>query len=61
MLFFLSVVGGCEAGTPTGDFKTDARRKAALEAFERAEPRSPTVYDWFSLILFYFPLFQTHN
>ncbi|XP_034695196.1 dormancy-associated protein homolog 4 isoform X1 [Vitis riparia] len=48
-------------GTPTGDYKTDARRKAALEAFERAEPRSPTVYDWFSLIFIFFPLFQTHN
>lgn len=58
MLFFLSVVGGCEAGTPTGDYKTDARRKAALEAFERAEPRSPTVYDWFSLIFFFFHSFR---
>ena len=37
------MVDGCVAGTPSGDYKRDTRRKAALEPFERAEPRSPTV------------------
>ena len=32
-------------GTPSEDFKRLTRKKKG-EAFERAEPRSPTVYDW---------------
>ncbi|KAA8541599.1 hypothetical protein F0562_022751 [Nyssa sinensis] len=32
--------------TPRGDFKRLTRRKWSPEAVERAEPRSPTVYDW---------------
>ncbi|KAF8393675.1 hypothetical protein HHK36_021922 [Tetracentron sinense] len=32
--------------TPRGDFKRLGRRNSTSEAFERAEPRSPTVYDW---------------
>lgn len=37
------------AGTPPGDFKRFTRRKPLAQALEeRAEPRSPTVYDWFS-------------
>eukprot|EP00262_Sarcandra_glabra_P020852 TRINITY_DN848_c0_g3_i1.p1 TRINITY_DN848_c0_g3~~TRINITY_DN848_c0_g3_i1.p1 ORF type:complete len:123 (+),score=1.67 TRINITY_DN848_c0_g3_i1:137-505(+) len=31
--------------TPRGDAKR-LRRKSTSEAFERAKPRSPTVYDW---------------
>uniref|UniRef100_A0A5B6ZI98 Putative auxin-repressed 12.protein isoform X2 n=1 Tax=Davidia involucrata TaxID=16924 RepID=A0A5B6ZI98_DAVIN len=32
---------------PGGDFKRLTRRKSSRpEAFEHAEPRSPTVYDW---------------
>ncbi|XP_031501092.1 dormancy-associated protein homolog 3-like isoform X1 [Nymphaea colorata] len=31
--------------TPRGDVKR-FRRKFPTESFERAEPRSPTVYDW---------------
>lgn len=31
-------------GTPREDFKRPNRKRG--EAFERAEPRSPTVYDW---------------
>ncbi|GAY60356.1 hypothetical protein CUMW_201380 [Citrus unshiu] len=34
-------------GTPPGDFKRFTRRKPLAQALEeRAEPRSPTVYDW---------------
>ncbi|KAL9460695.1 hypothetical protein AB3S75_003824 [Citrus x aurantiifolia] len=34
-------------GTPPGDFKRFTRRKSLAQALEeRAEPRSPTVYDW---------------
>ncbi|PIA27573.1 hypothetical protein AQUCO_07600028v1 [Aquilegia coerulea] len=32
--------------TPRSDMKRLSRRKTISEAFERAEPRSPTVYDW---------------
>ena len=32
--------------TPRSDMKRLSRRKSMSEAFERAEPRSPTVYDW---------------
>ncbi|KAF9614821.1 hypothetical protein IFM89_020744 [Coptis chinensis] len=32
--------------TPRSDMKRLSRRKTMSEAFERAEPRSPTVYDW---------------
>lgn len=53
--FAVFFIDGCEAGTPSGDYKRDTRRKAALEAFGPAEPRSPTVYDWFSLFYFFFP------
>ncbi|XP_031388251.1 dormancy-associated protein homolog 4-like [Punica granatum] len=33
-------------GTPSADFKKLSRRKQAAETSQRAEPRSPTVYDW---------------
>ncbi|MFQ6639146.1 hypothetical protein Gotur_015888 [Gossypium turneri] len=36
-------------GTPTGDFRRFTRRKSPAEALQSEEPRSPTVYDWFSL------------
>ncbi len=32
--------------TPRTDMKRLSRRKSMSEAFGRAEPRSPTVYDW---------------
>ena len=37
------------AGTTGGDFRRFTRRNSSAEALESAEPRSPTVYDWFSL------------
>ncbi|XWS18782.1 hypothetical protein CRYUN_Cryun32bG0074200 [Craigia yunnanensis] len=39
-------------GTPRGGFRRLTRRKSSAEALESAEPRSPTVYDWFFLFLF---------
>ncbi|KAK4778066.1 hypothetical protein SAY87_018253 [Trapa incisa] len=35
-----------EEGIPSADLKRLTRRKSAVEPSERAEPRSPTVYDW---------------
>ncbi|KAK2653194.1 hypothetical protein Ddye_013050 [Dipteronia dyeriana] len=39
-------------GTPHGDFKRFTRRKPLEQAVH--EPRSPTVYDWFSLFCYLF-------
>ncbi|KAL6996207.1 hypothetical protein U1Q18_006341 [Sarracenia purpurea var. burkii] len=38
--------------TPRGDFKRLWRRKSTMEPLESADPISPTVYDWFSLLFF---------
>ncbi|KAL5995757.1 hypothetical protein ACLOJK_025827, partial [Asimina triloba] len=42
--FILSLAGTLAARTPRGDSKK-VRRKSTSEAFDRPEPRSPTVYD----------------
>jgi hypothetical protein len=36
-------------GTPRGDFRRMTTRKSSDEALESGEPRSLTIYDWFSL------------
>lgn len=33
-------------GTPTRNFRKLTRRKSSTDALQRAEPRSPTGYDW---------------
>ncbi|PKI43807.1 hypothetical protein CRG98_035818 [Punica granatum] len=38
-------------GTPSADFKKLSRRKQAAETSQRAEPRSPTVYDWWKSLI----------
>lgn len=40
------------ATTPPADFKRFTRRKDLAEPSERAEPRSPTVYDWLVKLVF---------
>lgn len=46
-LFMCSSGFLCAAGTPGAmNFKKLTRRKSSADALERAEPRSPTGYDW---------------
>jgi hypothetical protein len=37
---------GTPTTSPRGDFKKLTRRKKSVTDHQRAEPRSPTVYDW---------------
>jgi len=39
-------------GTPTRNFKKLTRRKSTTDAMQRAEPRSPTGYDWMVITAF---------